>query len=155
VGALVSFSAWSKWVPREAERTQHEINEQVFALMLAERWPAVEQLCAGVCQLNVSQGTETVARVNRWLALKRQQKDEFRESVAEWDVSALAPRFAVARADLLDDLDYVFESLPRLVEAGELQLRDITLWPLLREAREDDRYDDLLRRITGKGRSAI
>jgi hypothetical protein len=110
-----------------------------------ERWVTVRTVCNYGCLVESSGSLREIFRANLWLAHKR--LNDFARvdaAVQSWDVSALHDRFRFARFVLLDDLDGAFRVAERLLKAGEIAPKALATWPLLRELREDERYQKLL-----------
>jgi len=149
VGTLVALVAWQKWIPEESDAPARKLGDVGYDLLTSDSWSATRLLCSkGRELLDLPHGTELQSRVNEWLARKRQDGiDSIAGEVESWDISALAPRFRLARSALVDDLDTVFEELPKLIEQEEVTLADVATWPLLAEARQDPRAEPLLERF--------
>src|SRR6202034_3285702 len=84
-------------------------------------------------------------KVNSALAIKASLGIEaITEDVSSWDVSALATRYKLAKASLLDNLDEAFAELSELVERDEISTTHLLEWPLLAEMRTDRRFTALI-----------
>jgi hypothetical protein len=121
------------------------IHLRSYELMLLERWIAVRTICVYGRLVESSGSLREIFGANEWLAHKRLNDfTQVEPAVQEWDVSALHDRFRFARFALLDDLDGTFRIAAKLLKAGEITPKALSTWPLLREFREDERYQQLL-----------
>jgi hypothetical protein len=150
VGTLLALVAWQRWDRAEADQAASQLGLVGYDLLTSESWTATRVVCSkGRSLLNLPKATELQTEVNEWIARKRQDSAaSIAPEVREWDVSAAAGRFQLARAALLDDLDRVFELLPSLIDQGEVTLTNFVSWPLLQEAREDSRAETLLEQFS-------
>ncbi|WP_084125984.1 hypothetical protein [Demequina sp. NBRC 110054] len=82
---------------------------------------------------------QQIAVVNGWLARKRLgQFEDIRAEVEGWDPTELGPKFSLAKHALLDAVPEAHALARRLIEDGDLELREYLEWPLLAEARAYD-----------------
>lgn len=137
-GVRLILNAWAKWLPgdRDASRVA---SKYVFDLLNESH----NQVAFHVAQTAIPLATDAEQRinlqVNQWQAQKRiSGTDSIREEVVEWDVSALNPRYAAAKAALLGEFEQLFALLPEMIEHHELGPDDLRGWPLFREARKEE-----------------
>jgi len=75
-------------------------------------------------------------KVNRLIALKSTGEASLVESeVRAWQVSALTPRFKLAKHALLDELEEAVKLVKAMIERGELSESEWSDWPLLADVR--------------------
>jgi len=77
-----------------------------------------------------------IIKVNRLIALKSTGEASLVESeVRAWQVSALTPRFKLAKHALLDELEEAVKLVKAMIERGELSESEWSDWPLLADVR--------------------
>jgi hypothetical protein len=136
---------WSRLVPAEQEEAMNAAHLRTYEMMLFERWVPVQKICSYGCVVESSGSLKEVFRANEWLAHKRLGNFTSVEAdVQAWDVSALQDRFRFARFALLDDMQGSFRVAERLLAGGEITPKLLAAWPLLKEFREDERFEPLL-----------
>lgn len=110
--------------------------DAVYEFLRRERWGVVDSVSAAISDGCTSDYTRYVLRVNGWIARKRERGvSAIRSEVEAWPVSALHPRFRLARLALLDEVAEAHQLAIILVEQGELSQDDWRNWPLLAEVR--------------------
>ena len=117
-----------------------------YRMLVEGRWRVTVRVCSyALDNLNISEDQSNTFRVNSWIARKELgEVDQVRSEVDKWDISALSPRFKLARYCLMGEREKSLELMADLISIREVSLEDALEWPLLRELREDERYPMLL-----------
>jgi hypothetical protein len=149
IGILTGVVLWCRWTKGEADYARERLFEVMYSLMLAGRWKAVRDMTRAVLDHLAMLGSQReVTQVNFWLAQKRLGEfDNVKDDVTNWDTSALAGRFSIAKAALLDELDELFSTIIPAYHKGDISQGAVVEWPLLEEFRADERYATLLEQI--------
>lgn len=142
VGNLLAASVWSKVLPDQMPVIVHQLYLRSYDLMLERRWPAVRSLCGFAKIGNADADLLTICRVNELLAMK-ELGEPIDEVLADWDVSALGPRFQFAHVCLGGDFAELETEITTLIESGVMAWDEILEWPLLAGFREDTRFPRL------------
>jgi hypothetical protein len=144
VGVGLGTCAWATWFKEESVDAVRELQRKTFDLLVDERYDACARLCEIGLGLEGDGYTKQTLHVNRWIAQKQSSGvDAISSEVGAWDISALSPVFALARAALLDDFHSAFDLLPQLLERGDLTRDDLGEWPLFAEIRLHPRFSEL------------
>jgi hypothetical protein len=152
--ALIAVSR-SKWHPNEADQATGQLNLRILDLMQAGRFTLARKLADVGCTLEQSDSDRWIVRVNGWLAMKRLGEFEAcRQQVIDWDITALASQFKLARACLLDEVDRAFEYLALTLKSREAMPGQAWDWPILDELRDDPRFPQVFAEV-GYSRSEI
>lgn len=151
VGFLLSIECVAKF-DKEGSFAANRLHQFEDAILETGRWRLLEKVCSHGMRHKGSSHGDHVFRINVWLARKRMYGlDCIRAEVDAWDVSALDPVLVLAKACLLDDLDYVFAEVPTLVDRGSLTGAEVMSWPMFEESRADARFalfkDSILRSV--------
>lgn len=157
LGDLLLFSAWSKWTEGEDRASaKSEFESRILELMAARRWQVVQRLCEKAAEMDFSASSRLVFKVNRWIAMRHLEEfdDECREDVRNWDTSALAVTFVMARAVLLDEEKNALEFLEAALAAGEMSKRDAETWPLLSGLCESPKFGKAVTRGVAQAKAA-
>lgn len=143
LGDLLLFSAWNKWTQgKDRDAGREEFESRVLELMDGGRWAVVQRLCDQAAEFDVSTATHLVFQVNRWIAMKNLGRfdDQCRAEVEQWDTSALATVYVMARSVLLDEEKRALELLEIALASGEIERRAAETWPLLKDLREGRKF---------------
>jgi hypothetical protein len=133
--------ARSKWTPSNPEKASDYLNGKIFDLLQAQRWKLARKLAVVGESLGQPDSDRWMITVNGWLAAKRLEEFEVcSDQVVNWDVSALANQFKLARACLLDEIDEAFDLLATILAEPERKPGHIWGWPLLDDLRPDSRF---------------
>jgi hypothetical protein len=135
--------ARSKWTPSDPGEASVQLNTKIFDLLQARRWKSARKLALVGESLGQPDSDRWMIVVNGWLAAKRDGEfDVCRASVVDWDVSALANRFKLARACLLDEVDEAFDLLALTLAEPKRKPGHMWEWPLFDDLRSDPRFAD-------------
>ncbi|MEU8252043.1 hypothetical protein [Nonomuraea sp. NPDC048916] len=155
LGVLLSFSVLGKLHPSEKEYLTDRLQTISYEALLGDRWVAVAKMASYGATTSTLAESRILFTVNGWIARWRMEgRESIRKEVEEWDFSALAPRYQLAQACLLGNIDSAFEIMARLVDSGDIAFDDLIEWPLLQELREDPRFGSLTPIALGKGGGA-
>jgi hypothetical protein len=146
LGVALACVARAKWIKEEKDGAAEALHGVSYDLLERERHAACVKLADVGCGLEAgSDWLRRAMQVNAWIARKEMAGSEtIRDEVLAWDVSALAPEFALARAVLLEDLDAAFEMLPGLLDSSApVSVGTLEDWPLYAPLRGDPRYEEL------------
>lgn len=142
LGVLLTVSLGIKLHKRDAEHFIILLNRIAYDALVRRQWRVSEKMCSFGASISTTSADKLIFQVNRWIALSRLQgPGAVREEVLKWDISALAPRYQLAKSCLLEDMDDAFRILALLVETRDIELQDLLEWPLLEHARSDPRFD--------------
>ncbi|SDC90730.1 hypothetical protein SAMN05660690_2867 [Geodermatophilus telluris] len=112
-------------------------SDVAYEFLRSARWSVVITLTSALSDACTSDYTRYVMKVNGWIARKRLNGVEaIRSEVDAWQVSALAPRFRLARLALLDRTEEAHDLAQTLLEQNELEQAAWESWPLLQEIRD-------------------
>jgi hypothetical protein len=105
--------------------------------MLLSRWHAASSLCDAAQSFDCAAAQKEALRVNGWNSKAEiHGLDHVRGDVDDWDVSALANRFKLAKLALLGELELASALADELLERKELERGELAEWPVLRGLRE-------------------
>lgn len=138
-GTLVQVSAMRKLlaVGADGEHPADSVaSSAVYDYLEQGRWSLCAQLAAATHEDCFDDYTRYRIRVNGWLARKRMGGvDAIRAEVEPWQVSALSPKFRLAKLILLGAIPEAYELGRALLESDEISSDDWWSWPLLEEVR--------------------
>jgi hypothetical protein len=141
LGFALLVVARGKWQSEKANEASAELNAKIVELMQANRWAPARKLAEVGCTLGQADSARWVIQVNGWLAMKRLDEfDRCRPEVEEWDVTALADKFKLAKACLMDEGDAAFELLVPTLKSSDVMPGDAWDWPLFDNLRADARF---------------
>jgi hypothetical protein len=133
-----------KWDSGEPDRAADTLNVAVYELLRAERWPEAKKLAEVGCQIAHSDSSRWMLTVNGWLAIRGMDElTDCLDAIRNWDVSALAPQFKLARACLLEESDEALRQLELTLKERTGHIRPIWEWPLLDGLRENSRLNEI------------
>lgn len=142
-GVRLVLSAWAKWLPDDPAASR-VANKYVLDQLTDGHDEVAAHVAETAVALEGDEEQRLNLQVNYWQAKKRiEGTSAVREAVKGWDVSALSPRYAAAKAALLDEFDRLFALLPELIERQELSAEALRGWPLFREARAEAGWADI------------
>jgi hypothetical protein len=137
-----------KWESGNTDRAADSLNIAVYELLRAERWAEAKKLANIGRPIAHSDSSKWMLTVNGWLAMRGlDELTDDREEIRQWDVSALAPQFRLARACLLDEADEALQQLELTLKESPGHLRPIWEWPLLNGLRDDPRIVEIFCRF--------
>lgn len=142
VGNLIAANVWTKCMPDQEPAAMFALYQRSYDLLLLGRWSAVVKICSMAQGGDSEQSLKMIHRVNELLARKRMGED-IEAQLNEWDVSALGPRFRLAKLCLADDLDGVAVAIPKMLDKQDLGWPEVVEWPILKEYRTDNRFREL------------
>lgn len=137
-GALLSALVMRRLLPSapEDENADKLMSDACYEFLTQGRWSLVIKITSGMIEGCTSDYSKLVMMVNRWVARKRLNGlDSIRVEVDAWQVSALKPRFLLAKLALLDDVQAAYELAQDLLKGDDLSESDWVRWPLLAEVR--------------------
>jgi hypothetical protein len=142
LGVALAARSLSKWGGDHGPKVAAtRVISCTYDLMQEGRWAVVQPLCKTGCELGQPEAQRWVMTVNGWVATRALTgASACAEEIANWDVSALDPKFVLAKAALQDDRDRVIELLPATLEAAGVEAKIIPNWPVLRPFREDPEF---------------
>lgn len=137
-GTLLAALVMRRLVPSSGEKDLADdlVSDKAYEFMCQGRFALTTSLTTAMIEGCRSDYTRLVMTVNRWLARKRLDGVEaIRHEVEAWQVSALQPRFALARLALLDHVEEGYKLAQMLLEQKDLSKSEWESWPLLAELR--------------------
>jgi len=140
---LIAAELWKKLDITDESRG-NILNHSAYHHMLGKRWMISESLSFFVMQdKQLSEQTQTVAKINYWLSKKRQGKwDEIKEEVLALNFSAKNFTFQLALASLTERIDKFYEILPNALISKQISQSDLNEFPVFEEIRNDPRFDE-------------
>lgn len=143
--ALV-LSLWDQINPGVAVGLACNSLPPLFDYMRGDRWRAAMHLTYTSEAFALNTDTQLVAKVNRWIALKKGVGlNSIKEEILAWNDSNLSPRFQMAKAVLLDNDDLAIVLIEDLIQLGELSYDDIVTFPLFDELRKKGKLNNFLK----------
>lgn len=137
LGTLVGVRTWGRWHQEERENSAGTLLQRSYELMLLSRWHAASSLCDAAQSFDCAAAQKEALRVNGWNSKAEiHGLDHVRGDVDDWDVSALANRFKLAKLALLGELELASALADELLERKELERGELAEWPVLRGLRE-------------------
>jgi hypothetical protein len=138
IGTLLVALVMRRLVP--GNETDHPadtlVSEKAYEFMCQGRFAMTIALTSAMIDDCKSDYSRLIMTVNRWLARKRLEGVEaIRQDVEAWQVSALQPRFALARLALLDDMEEGYKLGQLLLKQEDLSRGEWETWPLFAELR--------------------
>jgi hypothetical protein len=146
LGIALASVATSKWVKEDGgNEAAGRLTTSTYDLMKEGRWPLAKRLCEVGLGLGQTHAGVCIVKVNGWLAARALgEADACAEEIEDWDVSALEPKFRLAKAALQGDADRVMEWLPTTLESMGVEAAMVPGWPLLDPYRNDDRFKKIV-----------
>lgn len=140
-GNLLAAGIWCERLPDQEQVVIHSLYQRTYDLMLDGRWDPVVCICSVAKKRSKSADANLIEihRVNEMLGRKR-RGEAIEEPLSEWDVSAMHPRYAIAKAALEDDVESLALMIPRAIDAEHLGWKDVLEWPLLSEFRDSAEF---------------
>lgn len=142
---LVAADLWKQLDPSDEMRGQVLV-EIAFERLRQERWKVAEGLsCFLMKDKKLSERNQLIGALNYWQSIKWQNRfEEVRSQVRDSDFSAKDELYQAARYALLDDDKSFFSLLPAVFDGGKLDLDRLGTWPIFREMRKSQLYQDFL-----------
>jgi hypothetical protein len=142
LGYGLAAVARAKWKAEDADAASMFINSRIYDMLKIGRHDLARQLSIVGSDLSQSDANRWRVVVNGWIASKNLGAfKECQKEVEDWDVSALANDFKLARACLLDEEDDVFSLLSITIQESKLKPGEVWDWPLLDDFRSDPRFE--------------
>src|SRR5208283_1087718 len=115
VGSLLCLECWQRFAQEGRSERSSTLVEHQYGCLVERRWLVAEALGSwAITKGDITQVCALVARINRWLAIKRQGRwPDIEQEVTSFDCSVLDPRYIVATHALRDNLDSLFSVLPK------------------------------------------
>jgi hypothetical protein len=146
---LIAAELWKRLSPDDEERAT-VMNQVAFERLKTDRWMVSEGL--SFFTLNdkkMSERDRLIAQLNYWQSIKWQGGfDAIRKEVEGSDFSAKDDLYQLARHVLLDDAGAFFKSVPELIKNKKLTYETLTTWPIFKEMRKDDRFNQYKKKAT-------
>jgi len=141
LGTAIGVMAWGTWYPSHRNASSAALLQRTFDLMLDERWGAVDVLAKRAKPLKCDAAIAEPIRCNGWHSRSVVYgPGSVRNEVSKWDTSALAGRFRLVQAVLLEDFERALDMVPKLVQAEEVTPGELHHWPILEGLRQHDGY---------------
>ena len=135
--------AWSKWRPGDPG-AGNVATDLVYEHLEHDRLEVVRCLAKSAGSFVTKEHQRLSLQVNGWQASKRLEGlDAIKNEVEAWDTTALKGPYMAAKAALLEDYDELFALLPMTIEHKELEPVQLREWPLFKEARERDEWEEI------------
>lgn len=146
LGIRMLLLAWKKLGGQPEHITVH-VRSRSYDGLVSERWNTAHAMAEELLRLLPSGSEDSlIARINAWLARQGLGEDITPELEA-WDVGPLTPRYRIARAAMLRDYEYLEQSIPKAVAAGELHRAELLSWPLFRGLRSQPVFASIIATI--------
>jgi hypothetical protein len=139
---LIAAEFWKKLAPQDKNR-DNLLSDIVYRHLVGQRWLLSESLSLFILQdKSVSERLSCTAKLNYWLSKKRQgQWSSIEDEVNSTDFSAKGLRFRVGHAALRGVNDDFFDLIPKALQAEEISVNEINIYPIFEEIRQDPRFD--------------
>ena len=138
-----------KWEKDETGRADEQLALDIYDALEKENWRCAERLglFSKECEV-IDQAYRLVLDVNYCQSLKWQGKDKpMEEELKKFDISALSPKFRLALCALRSDHDGFYKNVENAIIADKLTESDFNKWPLFRELRRDNTYQEKISAI--------
>ncbi|MEV6212497.1 hypothetical protein [Kitasatospora sp. NPDC051914] len=139
-GVLLANAVILKFRKGDADRVASFVAEFSYGNLQRGRNSAVVKCSSFIDGLPIAMGSKMIARVNSWIARSSMNDPRVNGEVAAWDVSALDPKFLLARHCLLGNIDESMTLVRSLHSQGALTVQNILEWPLLEPLRGSASY---------------
>lgn len=138
VGAALCFECWKKFASDERKQREEQFVFHQYGRLQEGIWPVAEGLGRwALDRSDMSSSGMLIARINYWLAIKRQNRwSEIESAVKDFEQSALDPKFRLAIYALMKNEEEFFRLLPIAKSAGSISDEDLAEWPVLEEMRQ-------------------
>jgi hypothetical protein len=142
VGALLSQECWKRFARDERDERGSAFCSHQYECLVDERWIISEALGSwAVVEGEMNASHTLVARINRWLSIKRQDRwSEIEAEVMAFDRGVLDPRYVAA----IHALEGANDSFFLVLQKAGIPEDDLLNWPILKEMREDPRFKEFL-----------
>lgn len=99
-------------------------------------WRVARELSVWQDTNDTDESTRLTSKVNAWLAAKLMGNfPDVEADIKAWDTRALANKYRLAKAALLDDNDGAYNLAKSMAGSGELGEEEWRYWPLLKDVR--------------------
>lgn len=155
VGFMLVHTLWRKVLPKECERANDDLNDQIYRLLCAKRWHTAAEL--GTFSLSdpmlngASEIQQRIRLVNTAIALKNLKRiDEMKTLLTSVDWSASVRDFRFAVCILEDRLEDAVSIMKQIGKRGEL-VHEIAYhqWPLFNHFRESPLFHAAYEEVFG------
>jgi hypothetical protein len=142
-GVRLILIAWSKWRPGDPG-AGNIATDLVYEQLEHGRLEVARCVAKSAGSFVTKEHQRLSLQVNGWQASKRLKGlDAIKDEVEAWDTTALKGPYMAAKAALLENYDELFALLPMTIERKELEPVALREWPLFKEARERDEWDEI------------
>jgi len=143
-GARLILVAWAKWKPDDRPKVAHAANDLVFSYLRDRRWGPANCIAKTGREIATEEQARLYLQVNGWQAeIRLEGLEAVRPQIEGWDISALSPEYAAAKAALLEDYEPLFELLPTLFEQRLVKAEHLREWPLFEGARQQEGWAEI------------
>jgi hypothetical protein len=144
LGYGLAALAWTKWGSEKSDEASAFLNSRIYDLLQGGRYQLARKLADVGSALDQSDNKRWMIAVNGWIATKKLGEfDSCTEAVANWDVSALANDFKLAKTCLLEQTKQAFELLAVTIHESDDKPAEVWEWPLLDDLRSDPRFTQI------------
>lgn len=142
VGSLLCQEYWKRIARDERDKRGKAFIHHQYECLLDAKWIVAEALGSWcVLEGEMSESDTLMARINRWLSIKRQNRwSEIEADVLGFDHNVLHLQYVAAIHALVGNADAFFSVVPK---AG-LSEEELSGWPILEEMRQDLRFKGFL-----------
>jgi len=148
-GSILIQNCWRKWMKEDIAGADRALNSDIYDALVKERWVLAERLglFSKGCKVS-SQQIRLYLDINYCQSLKWQGKtEELNKELEKIDVSTLSPIYMLAIYALKSDKENFYRGIEKAVIVDELKESDLMLWPLFREFRKDQGYEERVKSI--------
>lgn len=154
IGLKLGHVLWRKFVPKDREEADEELNEQALDLIVQRQYHVAERL--------LQLGTETFSKhpsdlvrrmmvVNRANALRLgKHKEKAHEILAKEDWSATATKFRICVAAVQDDHDTLYDLMRKEGQHGEVKADQYRQWPVFRRLLKEEKFAEVFMEVFGE-----
>ena len=132
--------------PNERRKHLEKVFYSAFSLLEQEEWEQCSIIFQMLlCSEYIDNNYKEMSRVNLWIARKNLNLDDsWKKEVALYDVSALAPKYSLAKAILLEHNQEALQII-QLLYPNEINAQSLKEWPLFKQFRMTSEYESFRR----------
>lgn len=151
-GFLTAWWLWTKLETLEIETAYSKAVEISYDLLTEERYSLAERIISSVLsrdERNLSEVQRRMLCLNRVIALKSLENEEWKEESARFGWDAVDNRFRAAIAAIHEDCKAVCELMPQLTTDETIGEDGFRNWPVFRWVRQSDEYQEKFFEVFG------
>jgi hypothetical protein len=144
-GYLLMSAVALKFATGHESGALNNIHDFTYRNLVKGRYELVRKCATYGLEVSLNMDDELLFRVNSWISRQRMGDETVLAEVKDWGVTALNPRYVLAKHCLLGESAEAVQILRSLHESGDMDFENLIEWPLLEPLRGTDDYQDLVR----------